>query len=197
MQIPTFASHYYLPEIGPFRSLSELPEGSRSPVFQDLLLRHKRDPGYRRRYGPDYIDIRRGIESELRELFIERGGIPPRKTPFYMTLGESPWFKELNEGHKELRIPLNDLDPSTTSLTFPDSYVAFTRPEKPYYKKVYFLHEIETLWEKYSLPCDARLVPYESYWKTDFEVYVEIQIWADIKLDKHWIPELQRKNAMA
>ncbi|MDO8272115.1 MAG: hypothetical protein Q7U82_09360 [Gammaproteobacteria bacterium] len=123
------------------------------------------------------------IESELRERFIERGGMPCRKTPFYMTLGESTWFNGLNESHKELLIPLNDLDPKTTSLTFPDSYVAFTRPDKPYYKKVYFLHEIEHLWVKYSLPRDAGLVPYESYWKTDFEVYVEIQIWADINLD--------------
>ncbi len=42
MKLPNFATHYYLPETGPFRSLSELPAGSEDPVFLDILTRHQR-----------------------------------------------------------------------------------------------------------------------------------------------------------
>lgn len=116
MKLPEFATHYYLSETGPFRSLSELPAGSEDPVFQDLLTRHQRDAGYRRRYGRNYIGIRREVEARLRELFIARGGSPRRRHPLYLVLGESPWFRDLNAGQHELRIPLLELDPAVASL---------------------------------------------------------------------------------
>lgn len=81
MKIPDFATHYYLPETGPFRSLLELLGGSEDPVFLDLLTRHQRDPGYRRRYGRNYIGVQREVEARLRELFIARGGKPRRRHP--------------------------------------------------------------------------------------------------------------------
>ena len=43
MKIPDFATHDYLAETGPFRSLLEHPTGSEDPVFQDLLSRHQCD----------------------------------------------------------------------------------------------------------------------------------------------------------
>jgi len=104
MKIPEFATHYYLPETGPFRSLSELSTGSEDPVFQDLLTRHQRDPGYRRRYGRNYISVRREVEARLRELFIARGGKARRRHPFYPVLGESPWFRDFNAHQRELKI---------------------------------------------------------------------------------------------
>lgn len=174
-----------MPEVGPFRSLSDLSEGSNSPVFKKLLSRHSQDPGYRRRFGTDYIEKRRAIEAELRSLFIQRGGQPIRLAPYYLTLGESPWFRNLNSSHKEIRIALKSLDPRTTSLTFPDSFIALTKPEKAYYRKVYMLHEIDSLWSTYSLPRDDSHLPHEDYWKTDFEFYAEIQVWSEIK-DTEW-----------
>lgn len=82
MKISQFATHYYLRETGPFRSLSELSAGSEDPVFLDLLTRHERDPGYRRRYGKNYIAVRREVEARLRELFIARGESRVDTIPF-------------------------------------------------------------------------------------------------------------------
>src|SRR5690348_7834488 len=124
MHQPNFATHYYLAENGPFLSLSDLPLGSEDPVFLDLLTRHKRDPTYRRRYGREYIRTRRTVEAKLRELFIARGGKPRRQSPFYLVLGESPWFRNLNANQGEIRIALSELNPETTSLTYPDSFIA-------------------------------------------------------------------------
>lgn len=182
MKVPTYATHYYLSESGPFRSLSDIKTATENSIFKELLTRHKRDSGYRRRFGTDYIEKRRSIESELRELFIDRGGKPQRQNPFYMVLGESTWFHNLNSNHEALQIPLSSLDPKTTSITFPDSFIALTKAEKPFYKKVYLLSEVQHVWTQYSMPRDESVVPYEGYWNTEFEIYVEIQVWAHIDL---------------
>lgn len=174
--LPSFASHYYLPANGPFKSLSNLVGGD-DPAFLQLLTRHQREPGYRRRYGRDYIERRRETEATLRKLFIARGGKPKSNYPIYLTLGDSTWFKGLNDDHVSLRVPLSQLDPETTSLTFPDSFMTVTRSNKPYYNKIYFLNEIEQLVKAFGLPANDHLVPYEKYWATDFELYIEIQVW--------------------
>lgn len=177
IRLPTFATHYYLREIGPFRSLSELPAGSEDPVFLDLLTRYQRDPGYRRRYGRNYIGVRREVEARLRELFVARGGKPRRRYPFYLVLGESPWFRDLNVSHSELRILLSELDPEVTSLTYPDSFIALTRDDKPYYNKIFLLSEVSELVTRFRFPENDHTIPYEGYWETDFELYIEVQIW--------------------
>jgi hypothetical protein len=181
VSLPTFACHYYLPDRGPFRSLSDLASGADNPIFQELLTRHTVDPKYRRRFGSDYLCRRKTIEAELRQLFLERGGKPVRETPFYMTLGESPWFKGLNEQHREVRIPLSELNPQTTSVTFPDSFITMSKPDKAYFRKVFTLPEIPDVVKEFGLPVTDRSVDYEGYWRTDFEFYIELQVWEEPK----------------
>ncbi|KAF0815115.1 hypothetical protein IGB42_00192 [Andreprevotia sp. IGB-42] len=177
MITPDFATHYYMAEHGPFRSLSDLPLGADDPVFQHLLTRHQHDGSYRRRYGRDYIAKRRVIEAQLRDLFIARGGKPRRNNPFYMVLGSSPWFGGLNDGHQSLQIALSQLDPATTSLTFPDSFIALTREDKPYFKQIFLLDEVAGLTGQFGVPSEPVPASYERYWESDFEFYVEIQLW--------------------
>lgn len=177
MRIPEYATHYYLRENGPFRSLSELPGGSEDPIFLDLLTRHQRDSSYRRRYGKNYIGVRREVEARLRKLFVARGGKPRRRHPFYLVLGESPWFRDLNANQSELRIPLSQLDPDVTSMTYPDSFIALTRDDKPYYNQVFLLSEMNDLVTQFGVPKNDQAVPYERYWETDFELYIEVQLW--------------------
>ena len=101
MILPDYITHYYLAEHQPFLSLSELNPKEYSSVFDELLNRHKTDPDYHRRYGRNYINKRKTIEDTLRSHFVKRGGKPTRKYPFYFVLGESLWFKHLNQNHFE------------------------------------------------------------------------------------------------
>ena len=179
MMIPNFITHYYLADRQPFLTLSELEEGKDSPVFQNLQILHKQDPGYQRRYGKNYIDTRKKIEDALRLLFIKRGGKPKRKYPFYFVLGQSTWFKHLIRGQLEIRIQLDLLNPATTSFTYPDSYVALSRNDKPYHNKIFLLHELEEIIKKYGMPVDDTSLNYQRYWQGDFEKYIEFQIWED------------------
>nr|WP_314900740.1 hypothetical protein [uncultured Deefgea sp.] len=174
---PDFATHYYLAEQGPFKSLSELPLADEDPLFLELLTRYQSEPSYRRRYGRDYIQKRKVIEQRLRELFIARGGQPQVEHPSYLVLGASEWFKDLNAHHQSLTIKLAELNPLTTSITFPDSFIALSRADKPYFEKIYLLSELDELINTFGLPNNDHLVPYERYWEYDFELYIEIQIW--------------------
>lgn len=177
MKVPNHITHYYLSETGPLRSLSDLSLGGDDPTFLELLTRHKHDSGYRRRFGSDYIERRREIEARLRSLFLERGGRPRREHPFYFVLGNSPWFKNLNAGHEELKVQLSSLNPQTVSITFPDSFIALTRDTKPYHNQIFLPGELEEMVQQYGLPSNDHAVPYERYWETDFELYVEVQVW--------------------
>ena len=81
--------------------------------------------------------------------------------------------------HLEVRIQIRDLDPATTSFTFPDSYVALSNNKKPYHGKVFLLHELENFIEEYGIPDNDASFNYERYWEGDFEKYIEVQIWED------------------
>ncbi|MCG8362631.1 MAG: hypothetical protein MJA27_04755 [Pseudanabaenales cyanobacterium] len=179
MKIPSFITHYHLANRQPFLTLSELENGNDSPIFQDLRDRYKNNANYQRRYGNFYIDTRQKIENNLRRLFIERDGKPVRKYPFYFVLGSSIWFKHLVKEHLEVRIQICDLNPATTSFTFPDSYIALSNNKKPYHGKIFLLHELESFIEEYGIPCDDDSHNYERYWEGDFEKYIEFQIWED------------------
>jgi hypothetical protein len=177
--IPTFATHYHLSNRQPFLSLSDLEGDSEHSVFQELLAKHRHDPSYRRRYGQGYLKTRRLCEDKLRCLFQARGGLPQRRHPYYLVLGESDWFLNLNDGHRSLKIPLAELPPRTTSITFPDSFLAMTAANKPYYEKVFLLEELAEVVEEYGYRNAPSPAEYDRYWEGDFEHYIEIQVWDD------------------
>lgn len=179
LEIPTFITHYHLADRQPFLTLSELEAGRDETIFENLRDRHKSDATYKRRYGQSYLRTRQRIESKLRQLFVERGGKPRRKYPFYFVLGQSSWFYHLAKDHREIRIMLSSLDPKTTSFTFPDSYVALSSDEKPYHGKVFLLTELKSVVCQYGMPKDEQPLNYQSYWKGDFEKYIEFQVWED------------------
>jgi hypothetical protein len=65
-------------------------------------------------------------------------------------------------------------------LTYPDSFIAMTRRDKPYYRKVFLLSETASVVEEYGIPQNDHLVPYDRYWETDFELYIEVQVWDNL-----------------
>jgi len=175
--IPNFITHYHLSDRDPFLSLSDLDSDIEHPVFTEMLNKHKEDAAYRRRYGKKYLKMRKDSETKLRGLFEARGGKPKRRYPLYFVLGESKWFRSLNEKHTEVRIPISELSADTTSITFPDSFMAMHSKDKPYHEKVYLLSELGEVVRLYGLPNVQVPKSYEKYWEGDFEIYIEVQIW--------------------
>ncbi|MEI6423352.1 MAG: hypothetical protein WCP55_14110 [Lentisphaerota bacterium] len=176
---PDFVTHYHLSNRQPFLSLSDLDCDIEHHVFIEMLNKHKEDVNYRRRYGKNYLKVRRDCESKLRTLFQARGGSPRRNYPLYLVLGESDWFRKLNVAHAEVRIALSELSAETTSITFPDSFLAMNAKDKPYYEKVFLLSEIDEVLKRFGYPKAPIPNSYERYWEGDFEHYIEVQIWDD------------------
>ena len=177
--IPDFVTHYYLEGKRPFLSLSDLNGDTSNPIFVEMLNKHKKDPSYMRRYGESYLEMRKNAETKLRELFCKKGGKPTKDYPHYCVLGKSEWFRNLNDHHVSLELLIKDLPFDQVSLTFPDSFVAMTQMEKPYYEHVFMLDELDEMVSLFGLPEDEVPDSYVRYWEGDFEKYVEVQIWDD------------------
>ena len=72
--LPDCLCHYYEASNGPFRSLSVLPEDE-----AERLMCQIREEGtsFTSRRSDDYPSIRRGLEQQVRALFIENGDTFP------------------------------------------------------------------------------------------------------------------------
>ena len=49
--------------------------------------------------------------------------------------------------------------------------------KKPYHGRVFLLHELESVVEKYGNPVDDTSLNYQCYWERDLKKYIEFQIW--------------------
>ncbi len=176
--LPGYLYHYYDAAIGPFVNLSDLP-----PAEAEALLAGIRQAGatFASRRGPEYLNIRRELETRVRQLFAAKGGRPVRGRPHYMTLGPCPWLLEWYREGRAVRIPLSAFDPATVSFTYGDTFPAMRYGDgKPYRGRVFTLDELPALVAEYGLP---------QVWNPEGSLgpdrYVEAQVW--VEPDVGWL----------
>jgi hypothetical protein len=117
---------------------------------------------------------RKEIEKWIYTQLVTKGGNPKNTVPIYMTLGVSPRGdldirEDIQKNADELIIPINSLDLSAISFTFPDSMYSFVTDnngniiggERTNTPNVYLYSELEEVILKY---------------KTDLH-YIEAQVW--------------------
>jgi hypothetical protein len=183
-----YITHYYPAEDPPFRNLSDAPEEDIPAILDALAAR--RLSGSKRVFGRRYVQFRRLTEEKMRRLFVQTGGRPVRKAPHYFILGKSDWFANLYANTRNVRLSLKQLDPDTTSFTYPDSVVSMrlgpafglpVDPVRPYHEKVFRLSELDSVVSEYGLPNDAPEEgdAYADYHLKEFERYIEVQVWDD------------------
>ena len=185
-QSPTFASHYYVAGRPPFLNLSDLSEEDLASVLSQLNDERATGRSHRS-FGKRYMELRRRTEAKLRGLFLARGGVIERPNPHYFVLGECRWFAALSSDMRAVHIDLVDLPRESTSITYPDSFVAmrcgidFGLPDldRPYLEQAFFLDELHELVESFGLPDDRPDENYAGYELRDFEKFIEIQVWSD------------------
>lgn len=170
--LPEYLSHYYEAASGPFRSLSDLPLAQAEAIQATIRRDNNR---FASRRAADYLEIRRGLENKIREMFIARGGKPRRDRPHYLILGDCPWVDTWYARGCVARLRLDSFDPDAVSFTYGDSFPAMRFQDgRPYRGQVYRLYELPTLVAQYGLPQD---------WNADGmngpERYIEAQVWQD------------------
>jgi hypothetical protein len=177
--IPDFLCHYYETMDGPFRNLSDLPEGEAEAILQRIRQAGDRFASQRRE---DYLSVRRELEGQVRRMFIAKGGKPQRSSPHYLVLGACPWLQTWYEHGCELRIPLEGFSAEAVSFTYGDTFPAMRFMDgRPYRKQVYTLAELPALVKQYGLP---------QVWnvKGDHgpDRYIEAQVWDDGPLEPYF-----------
>ena len=178
--MPDFLSHYYEAGRGPFRNLSDLPPDEAEVILENI--RQKGDVFASKRVK-DYLDIRRGLEDKVRELFIKKGGKPQRQRPHYMILGDCSWLQKWYLDGQELRIPLASFQPEIVSFTYGDTFPAMRHQDgKPYREQIYTLDELPELVRLYGLPQE-----WNGEGKHGPDRYIEAQVWADEPI-KQFLP---------
>jgi hypothetical protein len=168
--MPMYLYHYYEASIGPFRTLSDLSSKESERVLEDI-----REEGlmFAAKRSEDYMTIRRGLEYKVRNLFIDKGGKPLRKSPCSMALGECSWIKQWYKNAKEIKIPISAFDPKTISFTYGDIFPAMRYEDgRAYRQKVYTLDEIEQIINIYGLPQE-----WNKEGNNGPERYIEVQVW--------------------
>jgi hypothetical protein len=179
-------THYHLAGRRPFLTLSELGDAELAAVLADLRSLRKAGKQHRP-FGPRYMDLRRGTEARLRELFVAAGGKPERPAPRYFVLGDSPWYEGLAEKMDHVQLPLSVLPPGQTSLTYPDSIAAMgfgarfglSQQTRPYHGRVFLLDDLPGLIEQFGVPAPSCDGGYRSWTTWPAEAYIEVQLWSD------------------
>ncbi len=170
-----FLYHYYEKERGPFRCLMAEREERAREILRDL---REQGDAFAAQRDEGYIPFRREVEALARERFIEKGGYPVRRAPFYMTVGASDylasWFKE----PAYVRVHISQLDTKAISFTYGDMLPTFQPRFGEGYAlagELYTYVEILEVIKKRGLPQvwneHGRLGPVR---------YVEAQVWIDI-----------------
>ena len=176
LQLPTFVTHYF--HDAPFRSLTDLDEAERARVIAGL----KFPPGADHRFqSAFYFEQRLRYEAVMYRQFLDKGGAPDRRRPYYAVLGESEIWESITS--RSVRLPLDRIPTEQISFTYTDSWFTYvereadgtTNPQKPQYGMLYRLEELPDLFSKHGWPGDR--------WKSDpnwqNDVYVEAQLWSD------------------
>lgn len=162
---------YFMPGKDIFAGVSDLGIDSSYDIgrFRKLLPRN---------YDSQYIQRRVKTEKILYDLFKAKGGLPKKKSPYYLTLGCcDEWFFGRKHFFGSLVFDLEEFDLETVSFTYGDSIPTFMEEfddGKEYRKNVYTLKEIQSLIQKYGYP--QQWNPFEEHGP---ENYIEAQIWSD------------------
>lgn len=173
--------HYFDQTTGPFKSLSDLPTKEAEAVLKKI--KEKKPASRSAKRDDRYMERRKTFEAVARQLFVEKGGKPRRKAPYFMVVEACGWLKSWYEHSGVIQIPVEEFDPSTLSFTYGDMLPTFSprvNDGKEYRGKVYLYDEIVKLIDKYGLPQNWN--PNGEYGP---ERYIEVQVWSDETVSRY------------
>ena len=184
MKIPDFITRYYQKDEYPFMSLNDLPLDEANRVKAEYCRKNNIGKFYAQE---DYLVHRKEIENWIYHQLLRLGGRPADTVPVYMMLGESPPGEhdirgEIQQNAEEIKIPLEEIDLSAISFTYPDSMYEFTIDDKGNIisagrtntPAVYTYDDLPAVVRKYRL--------YDNY-----RFNVEAQVWDRAMLHRYWL----------
>ncbi|MFO7637221.1 MAG: hypothetical protein R6W96_07920 [Clostridia bacterium] len=184
-----FLYRYFERSKDPFLSMTELPiEQAREML---ISMQEAGKPGNPNIDG--FLNKRYERDKMLRDAFIAHGGKPERSSPIYFFLGEHRQWESAFENPAVIRIPLDEFDRETVSITYGDSFAVLNPAlynEEEYWGKVYFADEILEVIERNGYPphieYDFKLGVYpQDKHINDQLKYIEAHVWSNKILEKY------------
>jgi len=184
--IPNFITHYYLSDRKPFLNLSDLSKEEMKPIVDGLNNRRKEGETYRG-FSDWYFLQREEAEINLRKVYIEKGGMPKRKSPHYFTLGKSIGYEWVYKNNfKTIEIPINLIKSNLlfsigdTLWTFAKSYNPNQKIKNRWYQgNLYSYEETKEIINKIELDLNS----HDSINKNQI-FCIETFIWCDDELNE-------------
>ncbi|HEY0793925.1 MAG TPA: hypothetical protein VGD78_22875 [Chthoniobacterales bacterium] len=133
--LPSFLTHYFEADKGPFRNICDLPD----PEVEAVIEAEKNAPTTFNRFalGANFFKLRRAADDLLIEKYAEKFGVRPKIRPYFATLGEFDRTRTMYREGRSLQISLSDLSPLQVTFMYPDHFhlvwsKGLFRPDFPY-----------------------------------------------------------------
>ena len=118
--IPSFLTHYYEAERGPFKNICDLSDDELDGL---ISVEKNADTAFNRFVlGRDFFKIRRAADNLLIEKYSEKFGFAPQTRPFYAVLGEFERTSSMYRDGRSLRIDLAGLPREHVTFMYPDHF---------------------------------------------------------------------------
>jgi len=120
-RIPSFLTHYYEAERGPFKNVCDL-----SDEELDHLIASEKDAETafnRFALGMDFFKIRRAADDLLIEKYREKFGVMPAGRPFYAVLGEFDRTLSMYRDGRSVRLDMSQFSREQVTFMYPDHFV--------------------------------------------------------------------------
>jgi hypothetical protein len=119
--IPSFLTHYYEAERGPFKNICGLSEAE-----LDRLISAEQDANTafnRFALGKDFFKIRRAADDLLIEKYIAKFGRGPAGRPFYAVLGQFDRTLSMYRDGRSIQLDLSQFSREQVTFMYPDHFV--------------------------------------------------------------------------
>ena len=120
-RIPSFLTHYYEAERGPFKNVCDLSEEE----LDHLIFAEKDAETAFNRFAleKDFFKIRRAADDLLIKKYREKFGVRPRGRPFYAVLGEFDRTMSMYRDGLSIRFEMSRFSREQVTFMYPDHFV--------------------------------------------------------------------------
>ena len=188
MKIPTFVTHYYEDDRGPFLNICDLnDEDLRKLVDSE----RQADTAFNRfSLGSDFIEWRRSADDLLVRAYTEKFGFAPRARPYFATLGSFDKTLTMYRDGRKTTLEIAEFDDHELTFMYPDHahlttfygadapHLFYQPPEdwqnQPLWGRLFTFPELRTEYEALGIGNRIQSHLDKDGWAG---CYVEAQIW--------------------
>ena len=193
--IPSFLTHYYEAERGPFKNVCDLSEEE-----LDHLISAEKDAETafnRFAVGKDFFKIRRAADDLLIEKYREKFGVMPASRPFYAVLGEFDRTLSMYRDGRSIRLEISQFAREEVTFMYPDHFVLvwsrrlYAPPPALFGSSAYTYEPVhDCLFTYDELPEAFRTYSFESR----IAQAKQKELWVSSYIEAHiWDPDIARK----